>query len=142
MIVEEPVRGSFAYLEHPRLFSLPAVDQLRLFIERRLPAPPLTHLSGLVVEEVSEGATTWSIPASQWWETAAGVFAGGTLAFVADAALAGAAFTRLPTGTALVSSDLSMKFLEAAGPSSKRLVAKGTVIGSRRHGWKMPVGGF
>jgi len=34
-----------------------------------------------------------------------GVFAGGTLAFVADAALAGAVFTTLPTGTQLLSSD-------------------------------------
>ena len=51
VIVDEPVRGSFAYLEQPGLFALPGVEQLRLFIERKLPAPPLTHLSGLVVEE-------------------------------------------------------------------------------------------
>jgi acyl-coenzyme A thioesterase PaaI-like protein len=76
---------------------MPAVDQLRLFIERRLPAPPLTHLSGLVVEEASEGATRWSMPASPWWQSSAGVFAGGTSAFVADAALAGAVLTTLPT---------------------------------------------
>jgi uncharacterized protein (TIGR00369 family) len=135
VILDEPVRGSFAYLEQPGLFAVPAIDQLGLFIERRLPAPPLTHLSGLVVEEASEGASTWSIPASPWWQTAAGVFAGGALAFVADAALAGAVFTTLPTGTALVSSDLSMNFLEPAGPSSERLVAKGTVIDvGRRQG--------
>jgi uncharacterized protein (TIGR00369 family) len=132
VIVEEPPRGSFAYLEQPGLFRVPAVDQLRLFIERRLPAPPLTHLSGLVVEEVSEGASTWSIPASPWWQTAAGIFAGGALAFVADAALAGAVFTTLPAGTALLSSDLSMNFLEPAGPASERLVARGTVIDVRR----------
>ncbi len=135
VIVDEPARGSFAYLEHPGLFSMPAVDQLRLFIERRLPAPPLTHLSGLVVEEASEGATTWSMPASLWWQSSAGVFAGGTSAFVADAALAGAVLTTLPTGTMLLSSDLSMNFLEPAGPSSERLVAKATVIDvGRRQG--------
>ena len=132
VIIEEPVRGSFAYLEQPGLFALPGVDQLRLFIERRLPAPPLTHLSGLVVEEAEVGASTWSIPASPWWQTAAGVFAGGTLGFVADAALAGAVFTVLPEGTALLSSDLSMNFLEPAGPTSERLVAKGTVIHTGR----------
>jgi uncharacterized protein (TIGR00369 family) len=135
VIVDEPVRGSFAYLEQPGLFSMPAADQLRLFIERRLPAPPLTHLSGLVIEEVSDGATTWSIPASPWWQSAASVFPGGALVFVADAALAGAVYTGLPTGVALLSSDLSMNFLEPAGPSSERLVAKGTVIDvGRRQG--------
>jgi uncharacterized protein (TIGR00369 family) len=134
-VPDQPVRGSFAYLEHPWVFSIPAVDQLRLFIDRRLAAPPLTHLSGLVVEAASEGTTTWSIPASPWWQTAAGVFAGGTLAFVADAALAGAVYTTLPPGTALLSSDLSMNFLEPAGPPSERLVAKGTVIDvGRRQG--------
>lgn len=132
MIVEEPPRGSFAYLEQPGLFAMPAVDQLRLFIERRLPAPPLTHLSGLVVEEASEGVTTWSMPASPWWQTAAGVFPGGALAFVADAALAGAVFSTLPVGTALLSSDLSMNFLEPAGPGSDRLVARGTIIDVRK----------
>lgn len=135
MIHDEPVRGSFAYLDQPGLFSLPALEQLQRFIERRLPDPPLTHLSGLVVEGASEGATTWSIPASPWWQTAAGVFGGGALAFIADAALAGATFTMAPAGTAIVSSDFSMNFLEPAGPWSERLYAKGTVIDvGRRQG--------
>ena len=135
MIVHEPVRGSFAYLEHPGLFGMSGVDQLQLFIDEKLPAPPLTHLSGLVVEEAAVGASTWSIPASPWWQTAAGVFAGGTLGFVADAALAGAVFTMLPKGIALLSSDLSINFLEPASPSSERLVARGTVIhAGRRQG--------
>jgi uncharacterized protein (TIGR00369 family) len=128
VIVHEPVRGSFAYLEQPGLFGMPGVDQLQLFIEKRLPAPPLTHLSGLVVDEAAAGTSTWSIPASPWWQTAAGVFAGGTLGFVADAALAGAVFTTLPKGIGLLSSDLSINFLEPGSPSSERLVARGTVI--------------
>ena len=132
MIVNEPVRGSFAYLEQPGLFALPGLDQLRLFIERKLPAPPLTHLSGLVVDEADPGASTWSIPASPWWRTGAGMFGGGTLAFVADAALAGAIFTIVPEATAVLSSDLSMNFLQPAFPSSERLIARGTVIHAGR----------
>jgi len=128
VIVDEPVRGSFAYLEQPGLFGLSGVDQLQLFIERKLPAPPLTHLTGLVVEEAADGTSTWSIPASAWWQTAASVFAGGTLGFVADAALAGAVFTTLPRSMALLSSDLSINFLEPAGTASERLIATGTVI--------------
>lgn len=134
VIVEEPLRGSFAYLEHPGLFSLPGIDQLRWFTERRLSAPPLTHLSGLVVEDASAGSSRWSIPASPWWRSAAGPFPGGTFAFVADAALAGAIFTTLPPAVSLASSELSINFLEPAGPSSDRLVATGTVVhaGSRQ----------
>lgn len=132
MIVDEPVRGSFAYLEQPGLFALPGLDQLRAFAGRRLPAPPLTHLAGLVVEGADQGSSTWSIPASPWWSTAAGLFPGGALAFVADAALAGAVFSTLPPATAPLSSDLSINFLEPAFPSSGRLVATGTVIHARR----------
>lgn len=128
MIVTEPVRGSFAYLEQPGLFALPGLEQLRSFAERRLPAPPLTHLSGLVVDAAEPGSSTWSVPASPWWSTAAGMFPGGALAFVADASLAGAVFTTLPPATALLSSDLSINFLKPAFPSSGRLVARGTVI--------------
>jgi uncharacterized protein (TIGR00369 family) len=132
VIVDEPVRGSFAYLEQPGLFGLAGLDQLRLFVERKLPAPPLTHLSGLVVEEADVGACTWSIPASAWWRSAAGIFPGGTLGFVADAALAGAVFTTLPKAVALLSSDFSMNFLKPASPFSGRVIARGTVIHSGR----------
>jgi uncharacterized protein (TIGR00369 family) len=128
VIVDEPVRGSFAYLEQPGLFALPGLDQLQLFIDRKLPAPPLTHLSGLVVEEADAGTSTWAIPASPGWRSAAGMFPGGALGFVADAALAGAVFTTLPRGMALLSSELSMNFLEPAWPSSERLTARGTLI--------------
>lgn len=132
MVVEEPVRGSFAYLENPGLFALPGLEQLRLFAERRLPAPPITHLSGLVVEDASHGSSRWSIPASPWWRSAAGPFPGGTFAFVADAALAGAVFSTLPPAVGLASSELSINFLEPAGPSAERLVATGTVIHAGR----------
>ena len=135
VIVDEPVRGAFAYLEHPELFALPPIDQLKVFMERRVPAPPLTHLTGLVVETAEPGASTWSAPASAWWTSAAGMFPGGALAFVADAALAGAVYTTLPPATALLSSDLSINFLEPAWPSSERLIGRGTVIhAGRRQG--------
>jgi uncharacterized protein (TIGR00369 family) len=132
VVVEEPVRGSFAYLEQPGLFALPGLEQLRRFAERRLPAPPLTHLSGLVVEDATEGSSRWSIPASPWWRSAAGPFPGGTFAFVADAALAGAVVSTLPPAVGLASSELSINFLEPAGPSAERLIATGTVIHAGR----------
>lgn len=132
MVVEEPVRGSFAYLEQPGLFSLTGLEQLRLWIDRRLPAPPLTHLAGLIVEDASDGTSRWSMPASAWWRSAAGPFPGGAFAFVADAALAGAIFSTLPPGTGLASSELSINYLEPAGPASDRLVATGNVIHSGR----------
>lgn len=135
MITEEPVRGSYAYLEQPGLFALSGIDQLRLFMERRVAPPPLHHLSGLAPVEAEEGASTWAMPASPWWQSAAGIFPGGALAFVADAALGGAIYTALSHGVAMATSELSMNFLRPATPSSERIVARGRLIhAGRRQG--------
>ena len=134
MVIEEPVRGRYAYLEHPWLFSLPPDEQMRPFIERRVPLPPIHHLTGLTPVDGGPGTSTWTIPASPWWQSAAGVFPGGALAVVADAALGGAIYNTLPKGMALATSELSMNFLRPATTDSQQLVARGTLIhaGSRQ----------
>jgi uncharacterized protein (TIGR00369 family) len=135
MITQEPVRGSFAYLEEPWLFALPGFDQLRLFIDGRLPSPPIHHLSGLKPVEASPGASVWSMPASPWWQTAAGVFAGGALAFATDTALGSAIYSTLPPKTGLITSELSMNFLQPATPGSVDIVSRGTLVhAGRRQG--------
>ena len=134
MIIDEPVRGRYAYLEHPWLFALPPDEQMRPFIERSVPLPPIHHLTGLVPVDATPGRSTWAIPASPWWQSAAGLFPGGALAVVADAALGGAIYNMLPTGTVLATSELSMNFLRPATPASDRLVARARLIhsGSRQ----------
>ena len=75
------------------------------------------------------------MPASAWWQTAAGVFAGGALAFATDTALGSAIFTTLPAKTGLITSELSMNFLQPATPASIDIVSRGTLIhAGRRQG--------
>jgi uncharacterized protein (TIGR00369 family) len=128
LIPDEPVRGRFAYLEHPWLLSLTGLEQFRPFLRRQLPLAPLYHLTGLLVTEAALGTATFTMPASPWWQTSAGVFFGGTYAFVADAALGGAVFTALPPGTVLATSELSMSFLRPASVRSGHINARGRVI--------------
>jgi uncharacterized protein (TIGR00369 family) len=128
MIIEEPVRGSFAYLEQPGLFALPGPDQIRLFIEGRLHYPPVHHLTGLAPVDAKPEASTWVMPASPWWQSAAGLFPGGASAFVADAALGTAIYTTLGTGMALATSELSLNFLRPATPASGTIIARGKLI--------------
>lgn len=134
MILDEPVRGRYAYLEHPWLFAMPPTEQMRPFIERRVPLPPIHHLTGLMPVDAKPTTSSWAIPASPWWRTAAGLFPGGALAVVADAALGGAIYNGLPTGTVLATSELSMNFVRPATPDSGRLVARAALIhsGSRQ----------
>lgn len=134
MTIDEPVRGRYAYLEHPWLFGLPPHEQMRPFIERTVPLPPIHHLAGLIPDDASPGRSTWSMPASPWLQSAAGLFPGGVLAIVADAALSGAVYNILPTGTVLATSELSMNFVRPATPASDRLTARARLIhsGSRQ----------
>jgi uncharacterized protein (TIGR00369 family) len=134
VIIDEPVRGSYAYLEQPWLFAVPRSEQMRPFLERRVPLPPIHHLTGLTPVEAGPETSTWAIPASPWWQSAAGLFPGGALAVVADAALGGAIYNTLPKGTVLATSELSMNFIRPATTASERLVGRATLIhaGSRQ----------
>ncbi len=134
VVIEEPVRGRYAYLEQPWLFALPPAEQIRPFMERRVSPPPIHHLTGLVPVDAGPGTSTWTMPASPWWQSAAGIFPGGALAVVADAALGGAIYNTLPKGMVLATSELSMNFLRPATPASRQLVARGSLIhaGSRQ----------
>jgi uncharacterized protein (TIGR00369 family) len=127
-ITDEPVRGSYAYLEHPGLLSLPGLDQFKVFMKRRVPFAPLFHLCGGVFSEAALGTATFSMPASPWWQTAAGVFFGGTYAFAADAALGGAIYTSFPRATVLATSEISMSYLRPATVKSGTINARARVI--------------
>ena len=47
---------------------------LRSSLERRLPDPPVTRLTGLRLSEVGLGLASAWMSASGWWQSAAGVF--------------------------------------------------------------------
>lgn len=128
MVPDEPVRGSYAYLLHPGLLSMPGLDQFRPFIRRQVPSAPINRLSGLYPVEAALGSVTFSMPASPWWQSGVGVFLGGSMAFAADAALGGAIFSTLPPGKVLATSELSMNFLRPASVASGAINARGRVI--------------
>ena len=70
-------------------------------------APPIHHLTGLRMVEAGPGTCTFAMPASPWWQTPAGVFNAGVMAFAADAPLGGAVVTSLPPGKVIATSDRS-----------------------------------
>lgn len=108
------------------------LEQMRAALERRLPEPPISVLTGLRVTDVGLGKTTFAMPASAWWQSGAGVFLAGTLAFVADAPLGCAVFTSAPPGMGLSTSELSINFLRPATIRSQVLIARGRLIHETR----------
>ncbi|HJP64692.1 MAG TPA: PaaI family thioesterase [Actinomycetota bacterium] len=128
MIVDEPPRGRFAYLDFPGLISLPGLEQFRPFMKGQVPLSPLFHLTGLEYVEVGVGTATAAMPTSRWWQSGAGVFTAGVGAFVADAALGGAIHTTLPPKTFVATSQISMDFLRPAFVESGRMIARSRLI--------------
>jgi uncharacterized protein (TIGR00369 family) len=122
---EQPVRGSYA---DPSVLGLNGLDRMRAVVKGRMPAPPIHHLTGLVPVEAGPGTCTFSMPATPWFLTLAGLFNAGVMAWVADAPLGSAILTALPPGRILATSDLSMNFLRPVSPASERLVARARVI--------------
>ena len=108
------------------------LEQMRAALEHRLPEPPISVLTGLRVTDVGLGKTTFAMPASAWWQSGAGVFLAGTLAFVADAPLGCAIFTSAPPGMGLSTSELSINFLRPATIGSRVLIARGGLIHATR----------
>src|SRR5437763_14334028 len=116
----------------PEALRMPGLELMRAARDRRLPEPPISTLTGLRVSDVSLGKTTFAMPASPWWQTGAGVFLAGTLAFVADAPLGCAILTGAPASVGLATSELSISFLRPGTIRSQVLIGRGSIIHATR----------
>lgn len=127
--LREAPRGA---LWPPEVLDLSGLEMLRSYLERGLPDPPVACLTGLRLSEVGLGVATAAMPASAWWQTGAGVFLAGTIAFVADLPLSCAVMTSAPPGTLVTSSQLSVSFLRPATMGCGQFVGRGRLIHATR----------
>lgn len=128
LILREPPCGTFF---PPEVLELPGIERLRYAIDAST-AAPFVHLSGVRFTDVGLGTATVAMPASPWWQTGAGVFAAGVLAFVADSALGGAVLTSAPPRTVISTSEISLNFLRPATIRSQTIIGRGRLIHSTR----------
>src|SRR5687767_2920028 len=94
-IWNESPRGSSA---DPHVLSLSGLRRIELGVEGRGITPPIHHLFGLQPIEAAPGGAVFTMPASEWFQSAVGVFLGGVMALVADAPLGSAVMTDLGPG--------------------------------------------
>ena len=129
LTVREPAQGSTWGAE---VLQLSGFELLRAALERRLPDPPVTRLTGARLSEVGLGMVSAWMPASACWQSAAGVFLAGTTAFVAELALSSSVLTSAPAGMGLTTSELSVSFLRASTIRSQTLIGRGRLIHGTR----------
>jgi uncharacterized protein (TIGR00369 family) len=132
MVIDEPVRGVFAYLEHPGILALDGMEQMRRWLRKDYPFPPIWYVAGSEQVESGPGMSTWRLPITGWLNSAAGVLTGGVIAFAADAPLGSALFTTLPPGTWVATSELSVHFLRSPTPGSGAVITRARLIQAGR----------
>jgi uncharacterized protein (TIGR00369 family) len=125
----EPVRGG---LPDRSLLGLSGLDQIRAFIERKGPPPPIHHLTGMRPTEAGPATATFVMPASPWLLSPPGYVSLGALAMLADGGAGCAIQVGLPPATPYTTSDLSLTFLRPVKADGRLLSAKGRLIHSGR----------
>jgi uncharacterized protein (TIGR00369 family) len=94
-----------------------------------LPAPPISHLTGIWPEAVEKGKTTWTMPATEWLcSPVEGRLYGGAIAYLAGNAIDGSIMTTVSAGTAVAPLDLKVYFLRPVAPDGRNLTARGEVL--------------
>jgi uncharacterized protein (TIGR00369 family) len=129
IVARERPRGD---LWGPEVLERTGLEMMRASIDQVLPDPPLTRLTGLRLTEIGLGVASAAMPASPWWQSGAGVFLAGTIAFVADLPLASAALSTAPAGTIVTSSELSVSFVRPATIRSRSLIGRARLIHSTK----------
>lgn len=129
LTLRETPRGA---LWEPDVLQHSGLEMLRRFMQRSLPAPPVARLTGLHLTDVGSGMASAAMPASPWWQSGAGVFLAGTIAFVADLPLSCAVLASAAPGVLVASSELSVNFLGPATIRSQTLIGRGRLIHSTR----------
>ncbi|MHB8571888.1 MAG: PaaI family thioesterase [Candidatus Dormibacteria bacterium] len=107
--------------------SLPGLERMQR-ADGSAPPPPIHHLTGLRPTDSGPGWSNFTMPATGWWRSPAGVFTGGVLAFLSDGPLGGAIITRLPPGRMMTTAELSMSFLRPASVDSGLMTGRGQVV--------------
>lgn len=125
----ESVRGGHP---GPEIAGLTGLELLTAQLAgEHFPAPPLAHLTGLRIVEVGLGSAVFEMPLTRWLLSPQGAISIGPLTLPADAALALAILSTLPSGAAVTTSELSLRLLAPARPEG-RVIARGSLLHTRR----------
>src|SRR5215208_1263285 len=92
------------------------------------PQPPIAHLSGRRLIDLSDGRATLAIPASPYFRGPKGRIDSGMLAFLADMTHFYAVVSTLPAGAACTTAELSITFLGQPPDAGGELTASSEVV--------------
>ncbi|MCA1727824.1 MAG: PaaI family thioesterase [Actinobacteria bacterium] len=104
------------------------LEILRMLVEGVVDAPPISHLTGMLVTEAAEGTTTFTMPAHEHLCSPLKTIQGGTIAMLADHAMLCAVQTTGGPRTVYFPVDLKVNFLRPTFPDGNLLTARATIL--------------
>jgi uncharacterized protein (TIGR00369 family) len=104
------------------------LEVMRALASGDLPAPPISHLTGLRPTEIAEGKATFVLPTTPWLTSPLGTVQGGATALLADTVLATAVQTTLPPRTVYAPLDLKVNYLRPVFADGRELVGTAKVV--------------
>lgn len=109
------------------MLGLPGLIQLRTGVTGQRARPPLGHLMGFRLGEVSTGNVAMRMPLSPWLRGPSGRISLGALAIPSDVALGGTVGTILPPATIMATSELSLRQL-APAPADGDVIVRSHLV--------------
>jgi uncharacterized protein (TIGR00369 family) len=97
-----------------------------------LPSAPISHLTGMRPVDVGDGASTVTLPCTEWLASPLRTVQGGVIAMLADTAMLIAVSTTARAGTAIAGLDLKVNYLRPVLPDGRELTARALVIHAGR----------
>jgi uncharacterized protein (TIGR00369 family) len=121
-----PVAGRPLTQEEWDRFS--GLEVLEALAAGRLPAPPICHLTGMRPIDAEQGRVTFALPATAWLTNPTGFIQGGSIALLADTAMASAAQSTCPPRTTATPLDLRVNYVRPVPADGRDLLGRATIV--------------
>src|SRR4051812_41926525 len=108
--------------------GMSGLDYLNAIIQGEVPPPPIAELMDFDLDEVADGAATFSVVPAEYHYNPIGVVHGGLAATLFDSALGCAIHTTLPAGTGYTTLELKVNYLRPLTVDTGRVRCEARVI--------------
>lgn len=112
--------------------SMTGLEYMRAIAAGDLPAAPIAHLIGMVMEEIEQGVAVFSIEPAEYLYNPIGSVHGGVAATVLDSVMGCAIHTTLSQGAGYSTVELSVNYVRPITAETPRLFGRGLVVHAGR----------
>ncbi len=129
LTADEPARGVIGV---PTPAGWSGLDFLQAFVRGEVDGGPIGHLTGMRASECGSGRATFILPVTPWLQNSAAFIEPGAMALLADAPLSCAIVSGLGPGRGVVTSELSVTYIQPVTRGTSTLIGRGTTTHSSR----------